>query len=141
MLPFCNSYVLWLLSCVQLRLVTVTLSAVTLLYATFCGSTGVLFIFYHSLHSLSQNSDYKSSHFGSQDHVLPWSCNSGSGSGDAFVCSLTVLLPKYVFVNPTIFCGLFCLFIYWCNSALRVHYCTDDLSMYTVCKWTPDYIP
>ncbi len=34
MLPFCNSYVLWLLRCVQLRQETFTLH-----YATFCSST------------------------------------------------------------------------------------------------------
>ncbi len=39
MLTFCNSYVLWLLRCVQLRLVTVTFCDVNVCDATFCRST------------------------------------------------------------------------------------------------------
>ncbi len=39
MLTFCNSYILWLLCCVQLRLVTVTFSDVYVCDATFCSST------------------------------------------------------------------------------------------------------
>ncbi len=40
MLTFCNSYVLWLLRCVQLRLVTVTFCDINIVWCyTFCRST------------------------------------------------------------------------------------------------------